>query len=49
MTLDVAKFFQLLPIVGGVAGGTANNSLMNQLKTQTMNAYRMRILGKRWD
>ena len=47
--IDVARFFQLLPIVGGVAGGIANNNLMNQLKTHTMNAYRMRILGKRWD
>ena len=47
--IDMAKFLQLLPVIGSVAGGTANNSLMNQLKTHTMNAYRMRILGKRWD
>jgi len=44
--LDVAKLLQLLPVVGSVAGGTANFRLMNRLCDTAMNCYRMRILGK---
>jgi hypothetical protein len=36
---------QLLPVVGSVAGATANHSLMKKLKTTAMNCYRMRILS----
>lgn len=46
--IDLAKLLQLLPVVGSIAGGTANNKLMNRLKVNTMNCYRMRILQKRW-
>ncbi len=46
--LDVAKLLQLLPVVGSIAGGTANFKLMNRLRDNAMNAYRMRITGKKW-
>lgn len=46
--LDVAKLLQLMPIIGSVAGGTSNYKLMNRLKDNVMNCYRMRITGKRW-
>lgn len=44
--LDIAKLLQLLPLVGSVAGGTANHRLMQRLRENAMNCYRMRILGK---
>jgi hypothetical protein len=47
--LDVAKLLQLLPVVGSIAGGAANFKLMNRLKENAMNAYRMRLTGKRWE
>jgi hypothetical protein len=43
--IDLAKLIQLLPVVGSVAGATANHSLMKKLKTTAMNCYRMRILS----
>ena len=43
--MDIAKLLQLLPIVGAVAGGAANHSLMSKLKVTAMNCYRMRVLG----
>jgi uncharacterized protein (DUF697 family) len=43
--IDLAKFMQLLPVVGSVAGATANHSLMRKLKTTAMNCYRLRILS----
>ena len=46
--LDFAKLLQLLPVVGSVAGGTANYRLMKRLCETAMNCYRMRILGKRF-
>lgn len=46
--LDVAKMLQLLPIVGSVFGGTANHKLMNRLRENVMNCYRMRILDKKF-
>ncbi|MDF2567709.1 MAG: hypothetical protein K0R90_1165, partial [Oscillospiraceae bacterium] len=46
--LDIAKMLQLLPVVGSIAGGTANHKLMNRLKVNVMNCYRMRIIGKKW-
>ena len=45
--LDLAKLLQLLPVVGSVAGGTANHKLMGRLCENAMNCYRMRILGYR--
>ncbi len=47
--IDMAKLLQLLPLVGSVAGGTANYRLMQRLKVNTMNCYRMRILGRQWE
>ncbi len=46
--IDIAKLLQLLPLVGSVAGGTANYKLMQRLKVNAMNCYRMRILGRKW-
>lgn len=46
--LDVAKLLQLMPVIGSVAGGTANYKLMNRLKENAMNCYRMRITGSKW-
>ncbi len=43
--LDFAKMLQLLPVVGSVAGGTANYKLMNRLRENVMNSYRMRSVG----
>jgi hypothetical protein len=43
--IDLAKLMQLLPVVGSVAGATANHSLMKKLKTTAMNCYRMRIFS----
>ena len=46
--LDIAKLLQLMPVVGSLAGGTANYKLMNRLKVNAMNCYRMRLLGRKW-
>lgn len=46
--LDVAKLLQMLPVVGGVVGGAANHKLMNRLRENVMNSYRMRILKKKF-
>ena len=42
--LDIAKLLQLLPVVGAIAGGAANHSLMNKLKITAVNCYRYRLL-----
>jgi uncharacterized protein (DUF697 family) len=44
--MDIAKLLQLLPVVGAVAGGAANHSLMTKLKITAMNCYRLRVLSK---
>ena len=44
--LDIAKLLQLLPVVGAVAGGTANHNLIKKLKVTAMNAYRMRVISR---
>jgi len=44
--LDIAKLLQLLPVVGSVAGGTANHNLMKKLKITAMNCYRLRFMNK---
>jgi hypothetical protein len=41
-SLDMAKFLQLLPIIGAPVGAIANYDLMNRLKINAMNAYRLR-------
>ena len=43
--MDIAKLLQLLPVVGSVAGGAANHSLIKKLKITAMNCYRLRILN----
>jgi len=44
--MDLAKMLQVLPVVGALAGGAANHSLMSKLKVTAMNCYRMRLLAK---
>jgi hypothetical protein len=44
--IDLAKLLQLLPVIGSVAGASANHGLMKKLKVTAMNCYRMRILNK---
>jgi len=44
--LDISKLLQLLPVVGAVAGGAANHSLMKKLKVTAMNCYRLRIMDR---
>jgi len=47
--LDIAKLLQLLPVVGALAGGAANHSLIKKLKVTAMNAYRLRVMtGKKY-
>lgn len=43
--MDIAKLLQLLPVVGAVAGGTANHGLIKKLKITAMNCYRLRIIN----
>jgi hypothetical protein len=45
--IDLAKLMQLLPVVGSVAGATANHNLLKKLKVTAMNCYRMRILSRK--
>jgi uncharacterized protein (DUF697 family) len=42
--IDLAKFFQLIPLIGAAVGAAVNHRLTNKLATNAMNAYRMRIL-----
>jgi len=44
--MDISKLLQLLPVVGAVAGASANHSLMKKLKVTTMNCYRLRFINK---
>lgn len=46
--LDVAKFLQILPVIGPVAGGSANHRLMERLRENLMNCYRCRLLNKKF-
>jgi hypothetical protein len=46
--LDLSKMLQMLPVIGAPVGALANQKLMKRLLEFTMNAYRMRILGKHW-
>jgi hypothetical protein len=42
--LDLAKLFQMLPVVGAVVGSYVNNKLIKKLSSTAMNAYRMRTI-----
>jgi len=44
--MDIAKLLQLLPVVGSVAGGTANHNLMKKLQATAMNCYRLRYMAR---
>jgi len=44
--IDLAKFFQLIPLIGAAVGAYVNHRLTNRLGTNAMNAYRMRVLEK---
>jgi len=41
--IDLAKLFQLIPVVGAVVGAYVNHRLTNKLGTNAMNAYRLRF------
>ena len=47
--LDISKLLQMLPIIGAPVGAIANNNLIERLRENAMNAYRMRKLGKTWE
>ena len=40
--IDLAKFFQLVPVVGGAVGAVANYKLVDKLGYTAMNGYRLR-------
>lgn len=42
--IDLAKMFQLVPVIGAAVGAVANYKLMDKLGETAMNAYRLRIL-----
>ena len=44
--LDLAKLFQMIPVVGAVIGAHVNNKLLKKLSLTAKNAYRMRSLIK---
>ena len=39
---DLAKFFQLVPIIGGPVGAVANYKLVEKLGYTSINGYRLR-------
>ncbi|MEG1410257.1 MAG: EcsC family protein [Terrisporobacter sp.] len=41
--LDLAKLFQLMPVIGAVVGLVVNGKLLDKLGDTAMNAYRMRL------
>ncbi|MDY0235764.1 MAG: EcsC family protein [Gudongella sp.] len=45
--LDLAKLFQMIPLIGAVIGSYVNNKLMKKLSDTAKNAYRMRLLNPR--
>jgi hypothetical protein len=45
--IDLAKLFQLIPVVGAVVGAYVNHRLTNKLGTNAMNAYRLKCVGHR--
>jgi hypothetical protein len=42
--IDLAKLFQMIPLIGAGVGAFVNHRLTNKLGLYAMNAYRMRIL-----
>ncbi|MFR1708667.1 MAG: EcsC family protein [Clostridium sp.] len=40
--IDLAKFFQLVPVIGGAVGAVANYKLVEKLGHTAMNGYRLR-------
>ncbi len=44
--IDLYKLLQLLPLVGSVAGASANHGLLKKLKVTAMNCYRLRALSR---
>ncbi len=40
--IDLAKFFQLVPVIGGAVGAVANYKLVEKLGDTAMNGYRLR-------
>ena len=45
--IDLAKLFQLIPVVGAAVGAYVNHHLTNKLGTNAMNAYRLRYVANR--
>jgi len=43
--IDLAKLFQLIPVVGAAVGAFVNHRLTNKLGTNAMNAYRLRCIA----
>lgn len=44
--IDLAKMFQLVPLIGAAVGAYANYKLMDKLGETAMNAYRLRLLDR---
>ena len=44
--IDLAKLFQMIPLIGASIGAYVNHRLTNKLGNFAMNAYRMRLLTK---
>lgn len=45
--IDLAKMLQLVPGIGAVVGAVANYRLMDKLGETAINAYRLRLAGRR--
>ena len=45
--IDLAKLFQLIPVVGAAVGAYVNHRLTNTLGTNAMNAYRLRYISQK--
>ena len=45
--IDLAKLFQLIPVVGAVVGAYVNHRLTNKLGANAMNAYRLKCVAHR--
>jgi uncharacterized protein (DUF697 family) len=43
--IDLAKLFQLIPVIGAAVGAYVNHRLTDKLGKYAMNAYRMRLLA----
>jgi hypothetical protein len=45
--IDIAKLFQLIPLVGAAVGAIVNHRLTKQLGTMAINAYRLRYFTEK--